>query len=393
MTLTVATALSNEVHSNSVGGAAARRVLDAMGRKPIAACLMIESAEYELQQVLLGAAALLGDVPIFGFSSNGELTHRGLSERSVALAAISGDSAGVRVGYWPGFEQNTAAVIKRMLMDLAPSDANGGLLLCADGFSANLDSLPASLAGAACTIGGCLTGGEPHTGRLQQTGGLTGGLISGTGGLAAAYFGPEVAIGVGSTHGWLATGAFARVTRSRGVWIRGLDGQRPADVYATMFGVQAREWSFPPLNQMVRLYPLALESRSRPTALELRSPVRMEADGSLRMMTHIPENTAVHFMITSTGSALQAARLAARSALAALGGRPPALGLILADQAYRMLFEADPGAEARAISEVLGPGVPLIGGYSIGQVCRSAPGLPVELLNQHIQVILFAERA
>jgi hypothetical protein len=59
------------------------------------------------------------------------------------------------------------------------------------------------------------------------------------------------------------------------------------------------------------------------------------------------------------------------------------------DIAWQMLLKSTPGAEITAVQDILGPNVPIAGGYTLGQIApfKGAP----QFLNQHIVVIVFGE--
>jgi hypothetical protein len=127
--------------------------------------------------------------------------------------------------------------------------------------------------------------------------------------------------------------------------------------------------------------------------LQVRAPLRVESDGSLRMCTALPEGVLAHFMVASAETCLQAAKRAAQQALAGLNGARPVLALALVDTAWQIVLQAQPGSEASALRSVLGPDLPLIGGYTYGQIARSSGHGGAELLNNHILVALFAAPA
>jgi hypothetical protein len=171
-----------------------------------------------------------------------------------------------------------------------------------------------------------------------------------------------------------------------GLWVRELSGCRPSDLFAGLFGYSAREWVNPPLNEVIRQYPLGLDLGD---GLLIRSPLKIEADGSLRMNAVIPEGYPARLLVGSPPECLQAASQAAQQALEGLQGARPVLGLLLVDAAWQGLLEAYPGAEIGAVREVLGASLPILGGYGYGQIAREAPGSAVKLLNQHLELILF----
>ncbi len=364
---------------------ATHRALDQLGRSPAVLGLIISSFYYPIQQILSGASALLGDVPLLGFSSNTELSNAGPMQRSAIVALLAGEEISVRADYYPAFGEDSRGAAQNLAQAFQLYHARGTLLAIADGFTGDSKHLCAALPVGKYNLAGCLAGGSLHHGRTYQIGGRQ----SGNGGLAAALISGKLAIGVGSAHGWQPTGLYAQVTRSNGPWVRGLDNRTAAETYAELFQYPVRDWLHPPLNELVRLYPLGLEQKDS-THL-LRSPLRMEADGSLRMHTLIPEGATVHFMTGSSQHCLEAARQATSRALQAIGEARPVLALVLTDASWQMMFEAQPGRELQVVREMLGANLPVLSGYTYGQFAHLAPNSQPELLNQHMQVILFAE--
>ena len=172
-------------------------------------------------------------------------------------------------------------------------------------------------------------------------------------------------MGVGHAHGWDPVGGQMRVTRSRGFWLRTLDARPASETYAELFGFPAREWGFPPLSHMARLYPLGMEQGDE---LVIRSPIRVEADGSFRMNASVRDGADAFVMVGSRISCQKAAQEATQQALRELDGVKPAFALVLVDIAWQMLLKATPGAEITAIQEIIGEKVPIAGGYTLGQI-------------------------
>ncbi|MBM4427225.1 MAG: hypothetical protein FJ031_08300 [Chloroflexi bacterium] len=212
------------------------------------------------------------------------------------------------------------------------------------------------------------------------------GSQTGSGGLAAAFLRGNLKVGVGYDHGWDPVGSQFRVTRSRGFWLRTLNGRPASETYAGLFGYPARDWAFPPLNYLARLYPLGMEQGEN---LVVRSPIRVEADGSFRMNAIVRDGIDTYLLVGSRAACERAARNAAQQALLQLGSAKPALALVIVDIAWQMLLKAHPGVEITAIQEILGTNVPIAGGYTLGQVTTDS-GTP-KFLNQHMVVVVFGE--
>jgi hypothetical protein len=170
--------------------------------------------------------------------------------------------------------------------------------------------------------------------------------------------------------------------------VRTLDGRPASETFAHLFGYPAREWAFPPLNHLARLYPLGLEQLDK--SILLRSLLRVEADGSLRMNAAIGDGADAHLLVGSLTACRTAAQEAVKQALAGLKGARPVLALVLVDIAWQMLHEAQPGADAAAVREALGADIPVAGGYTLGQIVPGGEGTP-KFLNQHMVVVLFGE--
>jgi hypothetical protein len=418
--LNAAVGQSQALDGREAGSQAMRAALDKTARAPVAFGWVIASHALPLQQVLFGATDLLGNVPLLGFSTSGTLyaspepgtaasMESDSARRSVVVALITSEDVQGRSGWWPDFGQDSRACTQNMLQAMQPDAETGDILLAvADGLSGDAAFLCQAVSSRNYLMAGCLAGGELWRGRTYQLGGRQ----SGGGGLAAAVLSGDIAIGVGAAHGWQPAGALARLTRVQGQWVRTLDDQPANEAYARLFGYSARQWAYPPLNDIVRLYPLGLqEGDSEDSAAEIlvRSPLRMEADGSLRMNTTLPEGRLVNFMIGSQQGCLEAARRAAKQALATLGQVRPSLALLLVDAAWQTLFEVQPDSVVRAVQEILGEEMPMAGGYTFGQMARlpameseragakkqaggNSSNNPARLLNQHILVLLFGSR-
>jgi len=115
----------------------------------------------------------------------------------------------------------------------------------------------------------------------------------------------------------------------------------------------------------------------------------MESDGSLRMHTTVSEGDTAHLLVGSVESCLKSAEKATSQALKSLGKARPILGIVLPDISWQMLMETQPGIEITVVRNTLGTNVPIIGGYTFGQI--SNHNRNAEIYNQQIEVILLGE--
>lgn len=409
MSLTAAVGQSHALQAREAGAQAAKQALEKIGLTPVVFAWVIVSHAFPIQETVSGVADVLGNASMLGFSSSAELTGAGRSRRSVVVALLAGEDIQARAGWWPDYAQDSRAISQAMLRSLRPDGENKEiLLLVSDGVNGDADDLCRTLTDGGYALAGCLAGGELWRGRTFQVGGRA----SGSGGLAGAVLSGNIVAGVGAAHGWQPVGALSRLTRVQGQWVRMLDGQPVSETYSRLFGYPARSWSYPPLSDLVRLYPLGLPETEGTSAaqgastvmgggpvasagsapLRVRAPLRMEADGSLRMNSVLPEGEMVELMIGSPEACRQAAQQAAAQARQALGPTLPRLALVLVDIAWQALFDLDAMAELQALRQVLGPEVPIAGGYTFGQISRLQPQGLAQLLNQHMLIVLFGDK-
>jgi hypothetical protein len=381
MTLTAAVGHAQALDGREAGLQATHHALNHLGASAPNFGIVIASHKYQPREVAAGVTSLTGDMPLIGFSTPAGLTHEGVHPQSVVVALLSGDLR-AEVHWLPGYSQSGRETANRLAQLTSSEVARQSLLFFADGFNGDAEQLCDSLPGKSSLILGGLSSGDLQTGSNYQIAGTQ----AGTGGLAAAILRGAARVGVGFAHGWDPVGSQMRVTRSRGFWLRTLDARPASETYAQIFGYPARDWAFPPLNTLARLYPLGVEQGEK---LIVRSPLRVEADGSFRMNATIRDGLDAYLLVGSRASCQAAAQKAAQQALMQLDEAKPIFALVLVDIAWQMLLKSTPGAEITAVQDILGPNVPIAGGYTLGQIApfKGAP----QFLNQHIVVIVFGE--
>jgi hypothetical protein len=362
---------------------ATQMALDQLGAlKPVLAIALI-AEEFDPAEVLSGLVGLLGDTPLWGVGSLRPLSGDTEKPRTVVVALIAGTDLKAQVLWLPSYGEDSPEAARQLLRVLRGELLlPQAILLAADGVSGSMQPFCSALADLPIPVSGCLSSGGYTSGKTF----LFGKNQSGSGAMAAALLSGRFRVGSGLGQGWLDTGLNFTVTKAHDVWVQSLDGKSVTEVYAQIFGRPAREWSFPPLNEMVRLYPLGIERAAlQQGELILRSPLRVEIDGSLRMSAPVSEGAVAHLMLGDPESCLRAAEMAVSQALAGLGGARPILALAFVDLAWAQLFEMRPNQVAQTLQEALGS-IPLAGAYTLGQVVRSSPNSAPILSNQGLTV-------
>lgn len=382
MTIIASVGSAQALDGREAGLQATHQSLNRLGAYAPGLAVVIASHQYQAREVLSGVTSLLGDTPLIGFSSPAGLTREGLHQHSVVVALLSGDFQAETL-WLPGYAQSGRETAAKIEGHASARVERQSVLFFADGFNGDAEqfcnSLPTTL-----NVMGALSSGDLHTGNTYQIVGSQ----TGAGGMTAAFLRGGIGIGAGADHGWDPVGNQFRVTRSRGFWLRTLDGRPASEAYSGLFGYPARDWAFPPLSYLARLYPLGMEQHD---GMVVRAPIRVEADGSFRMNATIRDGVDAFLLVGSRASCERAAKTAAQHALLKLGDAKPRLALVLVDVAWQMLLKAQPGAEIAAVQEILGESVPIVGGYTLGQVVTPDEESKPKFLNQHIVVIVFGE--
>ena len=383
MTLTVSIGQAQALNGREAGLQAMHQALNRLGSSAPSFGMVIASHQYQAREVVSGVSSLMGDTPMIGFSSSACLTSSGLHPNSVIVTLLGGDVL-AETRWLPGYAQSGRETGAQLARQAEEQGNTRALLFFADGFNGDADQLCSALGEVSFPLAGGLASGDLHTGQCYQIAGPQ----TGSGALAAAFLRGDLRVGVGSAHGWNPVGSQFRVTRSRGFWLRTLDGRPASETYAQLFGYPARDWAFPPLSHLARLYPLGVEQGDQ---LLVRAPIRVEADGSFRMNAPVRDGADAYLLVGSRFSCEDAAQKAAQQALQQLEGRKPVFALVLVDIAWEMLLKSHPGSEILAVRDILGETIPIAGGYTLGQVVPGRDQKVPQLLNQHILVVAFAE--
>jgi hypothetical protein len=385
MTLVAAVGYAQDLDAREASLKAAHTALNQMGNVSPSVAIVISPYRFDAQMVLGGATSLLSNIPILGFSSPAVLTNTGYHTNTVAVALLGGEEIQAETHWFSAYSQASADAATRIQQLIGYEQRPvRSVLAFADGLNGNTEEFCQSLPATIQIFGGLATGDAQNSLGYQFSG-----VQSGNGGMASAFLRGNHKFGLGYGHGWSPIGNHFRVTRSRGFWLRTLDGRPASEAYSGLLGYSPREWAFPPLNYTTRLYPLGFEQPDS-DEIQIRSPLRVEADGSFRMNAPLRDGSDAYLMVGNPTSCLEAVKNAVQQAVLGLEGAKPVFALVLVDVAWQMLLQARPGAEIKTIKDILGVDIPIAGGYTLGQIApaRHANETP-QFLNQHFMIALF----
>ncbi len=388
MAIFAAVGEAHALDPREAGLQATHHALNRLGNILPAFGIVIAPHRYDPQMVLSGVSSLLTNVPLLGFSSFAGISEKGTRFHTVVVVLLAGENLRAETHWFAAYSQSSGEMAARIMQLLGyeqhPADS---ILVFADGLNGNAEDFCAGLPANIPLVGGL------SSGDLQSANGFQiASMQSGRGAMGAAFLRGDIKVGVGYRHGWMPVGSHFRVTRSRGFWLRTLDGRPASETYSHMFGKPPREWAFPPLNYLTRIYPLGFEQENS-HQLVVRSPLRVEADGSFRMNASLRDGSDAYLLIGSPAECHKAALEAARQSLDMLGKSKPAFALVLVDIAWHMLMQARVDVQIKAIQSVIGEHVPIAGGYTLGQIIPAGEQEEhPQFLNQHIIVATFGEK-
>lgn len=388
MSLIAAVGEAYALDPREAGLQATHQALNRLGNANPAFGIVIVPHHHDPQMVLNGVSSLVTNVPLLGFSSFAGISEKGTRLHTVVVALMAGETLRAETHWFAAYSQSSGDMAARVMQLLSyeqrPVDS---LLVFGDGVNGSAEEFCAGIPANIPLWGGLASGNLQNASSFQIAG-----MQTGRGAMSAAFLRGGIQVGIGYGHGWVPVGTHFRVTRTRGFWLRTLDGRPASETYAQMFGKPPREWAFPPLNYLTRIYPLGFEQENA-AQLQVRSPLRVEADGSFRMNVSLRDGSDAYLMIGSPADCHKAAVEAAQQAVRALNGLKPAFGLILVDIAWYMLMHTRVDAYFRAIQDTLGANVPVAGGYTLGQIIPAgAQDEHPQFLNQNILVAAFAEK-
>jgi hypothetical protein len=373
---------------SSATRSAVHQALDQIGSARPVLVITIISHEYDVNESLKSITSYFTSAAIWGFSANGTFTSYEINSRCVFVIVLTDRDLIPQTYWWPQYASEPGVVAKEIAQQLeAAKSTPSGILFAADGVSGNINLVRNVLQDNDIKLVGILSGGDI---RLEKTTQIADNQC-GSGALSMLTLSGDIEISVGIARGWQNSGIQFSIDHSEGLSIHELDSSLPAEAYAAIFGKPVKQWSQPPLSELVRLYPLGIEKSFAGSETMIHSPLYVEPDGSFRMNIPLEEEKIGHLMIGNPEYCKEATRNAAEDALRQLGDSKPVLGLVWIDIAWQMLFRNDITPIIQVLQPILGDQVPLIGAFTLGHVVRPTASSPCTVSNQGLVITLIGK--
>ena len=347
------------------------RIVAEMPGAPPDALVLFASPQYDLPALLRALMDRCKPKVLIGASSAGEFTSdaRGTG-LACALALRSHDiifAAGVGRGIGAD-RQKAAQELASAFHDAAPpTHPYRSALIMTDALAGHADDLVEQLTIATGGQYQFFGGGAGDDAQFRRTN-----VFFGTEALTDAVVALEMLsskpLGIGVGHGWKPASPAMRVTEARGSTLLSLNGLPVVEAFEDH--ALATEQTFDrdaPLPFFLHNI-LGIDTGS---GYRLRVPLAVGDDGSVTCASEIPVGARVHIMATDTDSAVDAARRATESAIAALQGKKPRVALFFDCVATRLRMGEAFGQELDALGQLLGPAVTFLGCNTHGQIARA----------------------
>ncbi|MBU0456237.1 MAG: FIST N-terminal domain-containing protein [Pseudomonadota bacterium] len=377
MTLKMVTALVKGKNSSKVGQEVAREAKRKLATPP-AFALLYTSTQYDLKELLKAIREELGNIPLIGCTTGGEITNQQIAKQSVALALFSqSDHFQFHVAMDIGLHDDPTGCIQRIVDQLPKQPENfpyRSAILLHDGLAGRGEEAvlsAATILGPEISFAGGSAGDDLA---FKETFVFCNDKITkDSAAICIIDSKSPAAVSVQHGHkplkcGFVATKAIENVLyeiNGKPAWSVWKETVRES---AKALGIdvdQLKDHS--KIGSLLIRYELGLDTGS---GYKIRAPLSKNEDDSLNFGCTILEGAKFCIMESPKQAQLDSAEEAAKKAIAQMKGREVAAALVF-DCVCRAIILGDDFAKAiTIIQKTIGKDVPLIGFETYGEICR-----------------------
>lgn len=362
----------NVADSYQAGCDAAQEALRDHGGSP-EAVVVFAAPIYRHRELLDGIVSVLGDLPMVGGTTAGEIASPGFSTESVVVMALSSAALEFHtsIGHdMSGDEKACGSALAESLLSQTSKDDALSLLVFPNGMGGDgtmmIEGLHSQLGTDFEIVGGYL-GDEAdfkqtfqfYNGKVYKDA-IPGLMISSRGGFGT---------GIGVMSGFESIGIRCICTRAEGNTLKELDGEPALKLYQEFLGEERSQR----LPGICLEYPFGLiednEDVESKEYFQLRCGLAVDhEEGSITLASAIPEGSAVTLTTASRQDIINGARVAAERAKESLGDRQPRAIMMFSCVGRKLVLGRRTQEEVDAVRQVLGEDVPLLGFYTYGEI-------------------------
>ncbi len=373
MTIKAGVGLSKNKNSSEAGYEAVKLAMKNCGCDKPDFIIVFASSSFEQKELVSAVREASANAPMIGCTTAGEITNDGPSTKSVAVMAIKTDTINFYTGLGKDVKNGAREAGRLVAAEVKEKAEKAG------DFLKTFIILPDVLTGnGADIVRGVLDvlgrnfpviGGAPGDDFLfketfeYENNEVFSGAITGVG-LCGKF-----SMGAGVRHGWIPIGIPMKVTKSEGAVLYELDGKPAISIYEEYFGQKAEELRKEPLARLAITYPLGLKIPEYEEEYLIRDPITVNEKGAITCAAEIPQGSEIRLMIGSKEKAIEAAQDASRHLMKNFkkDNIKPKLVLMFNCIAREKLFSQKANDEIKAVMEIIGKDVPLLGFYTYGE--------------------------
>ncbi len=345
-----------------------RQLRGADGGEP-AAVILFASPQYDHERILGSLCSNFPSTVIVGSSSAGEFAQGNVAEGVVALG-LRGEDVEFRAGVGTGLKADVAQAARQIASKFKRSmegrRAFSSALVLTDALAGHasglIDELTLATGGQYAFFGG----GAGDNAQFSKTTVFCGRDVLSDAAVALEIL-SDKPIGIGAVHGWEPASRAMRVTDTRGMSIVSMDGFPAQDAFERHAAETNQQLD---VREPIPFFLHNVIGIQSSAGHLLRVPLAVEQDGSIVCASEVPTGSIVQIMRSTNSSAVEAAKGAARSAMAALGNNHAEAGLFFDCVATRLRLGDDFGKELAAVADAL-PSIPFTGCNTHGQIVRA----------------------
>ena len=208
--------------------------------------------------------------------------------------------------------------------------------------------------------------------------------------VVVGFYGKDLKVGYGSLGGWDAFGPERVITKSKDNVLYELDGKPALSLYKEYLGDQAKG-----LPSSGLLFPLALRLKTD-TGGEVEVVRTLlavdEKNQSMTFAGDMPERSPAKLMKANFDRLIDGASGAAGMSVEPLGKTPPDLAILISCIGRKLVLRERVEEEIEAVRAAVGKKAAIIGFYSYGELCPTAPTeKQCQLHNQTMTITTFRE--
>jgi PAS domain S-box-containing protein len=383
--------------SFTTGARSATQAMTGVKECPLAAVLVFASVKYDLEAVLQGVYSVVGDVPLIGATTAGEICD-GPQQESVVVVPLASPYLKVRVGLGEGVSKNWRQAVAQAVnspeiepffsphsliwQELALQGKSAFALLFSPGNTRTADSLSFEILEELTLLSRgflpIMGGGAADDWQMKANYSLWGQRAY-VDSVLVAVFETQLRFGIAMAHGYHPSSRRGTVTHSHNHEVLEIRGEPAAEAYCRLHNFSREALEGKHLTHTTK-QPMGMLDPYGQYRLNVASYFTDE--GGVRFAQPTPEGTILTVMEANQDSQIAAGAEALRKALLRGAITDPGMALVFSCAVRRRVLGKRIGEEINGIKDLI-PGVPVVGFYSFGEQSQSDYGV-----NRHNNVVI-----